>query len=305
MQKLRVIDTHTGGEPTRVVVSGFPDLGPGTVAEQRDRFRRDFDAYRRALVNEPRGSAVMVGAVLLAGNGVIFFNNVGYLGMCGHGAIGMVAALAYLQQASPGKIVLRTPVGEVAAELLPDGEVSLENVASYVYKTKVKLEVPNFGEITGDIAYGGNWFFLVDLGDARLPLAEAPQLTAIASLIRQALRDQNITGAENAEIDHVELFGQPEGEADSRNFVLCPGLEYDRSPCGTGTSAKLALLAHGGQLAEGQLWRQESIVGSVFKASYRRDGERIIPTLRGQAWVNADTTVILDESDPFCWGISA
>ncbi len=303
MPQLRVIDTHTGGEPTRVVVEGFPDLGPGPVADQRERFRRDWDHYRRALVNEPRGSAVMVGAVLLPERGVIFFNNVGYLGMCGHGAIGVVAALSYLGLVAPGEIPLATPAGPVLAHLDASGEVSIENVPSYVYRRGVRVTVPNFGEITGDIAYGGNWFFLVDLGDASLPLAEVQKLSAIASLIREALRDQNISGPDGAEIDHVELFGRPEGPADSRNFVLCPGFEYDRSPCGTGTSAKLALLAEDGALQPGEIWRQESIVGSVFAASYRRAGDAIVPTIRGRAWVNADTTIILDESDPFCWGI--
>lgn len=307
MRKIRVIDTHTGGEPTRVVVEGGPDLGGGTLFEQRERFRRDFDHFRSAVVNEPRGSDVMVGALLTSSNagdnGVIFFNNVGYLGMCGHGTIGVVEALRYLGRVQPGEIPLETPVGRIVARLSADGEVAFENVPSYVHARRVDVDVPGMGVVTGDIAWGGNWFFLVDLGDAALPLERVEELTEKTWAIRQALTAQGITGAAEEEIDHIELFGQAEGEADSRNFVLCPGKAYDRSPCGTGTSAKLALLADQGKLAEGATWRQESIVGSVFRGSYRRVGDRVIPTVSGRAWVNGDATLLLDETDPFCWGI--
>lgn len=303
MRRIRVIDTHTGGEPTRVVVEGGPNLGGGTLFEQRERFRRDFDHFRSAVVNEPRGSDVMVGALLTGENGVIFFNNVGYLGMCGHGTIGVVEALRYLGRVQPGEIPLETPVGRIVARLSADGEVAFENVPSYVHARRVDVDVPGMGVVTGDIAWGGNWFFLVDLGDAALPLERVEELTEKTWAIRQALTAQGITGAEGAEIDHIELFGQAEGEADSRNFVLCPGKAYDRSPCGTGTSAKLALLADQGKLAEGATWRQESIVGSVFRGSYRRVGDRVIPTVSGRAWVNGDATLLLDETDPFCWGI--
>lgn len=303
MRKIRVIDTHTGGEPTRVIVEGGPDLGGGSLAEQREKFRRDFDHFRSAVVNEPRGSDVMVGALLTGENGVIFFNNVGYLGMCGHGTIGVIEALRYLGRVQPGEIPLETPVGRIVAHLALDGEVGFENVPSYVHARRVDVDVPGMGVVTGDVAWGGNWFFLIDLGEAALPLERVEELTEKTWAIRQALTAQGITGADGAEIDHIELFGKPEGEADSRNFVLCPGKAYDRSPCGTGTSAKLALLADQGKLAEGALWRQESIVGSVFAGSYRRAGDRVIPTVRGRAWVNGDATLLLDETDPFCWGI--
>jgi 4-hydroxyproline epimerase len=286
-----------------VIVEGGPDLGGGPLFEQRERFRRDFDHFRSAVVNEPRGSDVMVGALLTGENGVIFFNNVGYLGMCGHGTIGVVEALRYLGRVQPGEIPLETPVGPIVAHLSADGEVGFENVPSYVHARRVDVEVPGMGMVTGDVAWGGNWFFLIDLGEAALPLERVEELTEKTWAIRQALTTQGITGDDGAEIDHIELFGKPEGEADSRNFVLCPGKAYDRSPCGTGTSAKLALLADQGKLAEGALWRQESIVGSVFAGSYRRVGDRVIPTVRGRAWVNGDATLLLDEADPFCWGI--
>jgi proline racemase len=303
MRKVRVIDTHTGGEPTRVVVAGGPPLDPGTLEAQREQFRREFDFYRSAIVNEPRGSEVMVGALLTGENGVIFFNNVGYLGMCGHGAIGVVEALRYLGRAASGDVPLETPVGNIVATLHPSGEVSFSNVPSYVYRQRVEVAVPGIGAITGDIAWGGNWFFLVDLGDAELPLERVEELTEKTWAIRRALVSQGVTGEGGAEIDHIELFGRAMGNADSRNFVLCPGKAYDRSPCGTGTSAKLALLAAQGKLAEDETWRQESIVGSVFAGSYRRAGNRIIPTIRGRAWVTGDSTLLLDSEDPFCWGI--
>ncbi len=303
MRRIRVIDTHTGGEPTRVVVEGGPDLGGGSLLEQRERFRNEFDHFRSAIVNEPRGSDVMVGALLTGDNGVIFFNNVGYLGMCGHGTIGVVEALRYLGRVGPGEIPLETPVGRIVASLAEDGSVSFENVASYVHARRVEVDVPGLGVVTGDVAWGGNWFFLVDLGDASLPLGRVEELTEKTWAIRQALAAHGVTGAEGAEIDHIELFGKAEGDADSRNFVLCPGKAYDRSPCGTGTSAKLALLAEQGKLAEGEVWRQESIVGSVFAGSYRREGDRVTPRVSGRAWVNGEATLLLDETDPFCWGI--
>ncbi len=303
MKRMRVIDTHTGGEPTRVVVEGGPALRGATLAERRDCFREQFDHYRRALVNEPRGSDVMVGALLVEPDGVIFFNNVGYLGMCGHGTMGVVEALRYLGRAKTGPIGLETPVGRVTATLEADGQISVENVASYRYREGVAVEVDGYGRVQGDIAWGGNWFFLTEATAYTLEIGNVERLTAYAMAIQAALGKNGICGDREAEIDHVEIFGPPRGEANSRNFVLCPGQAYDRSPCGTGTSAKLACLAAGGKLKPGEIWKQESIVGSLFEGSYRIQEGAILPTIRGQAWVNGDTIVLLDESDPFCWGI--
>jgi len=303
--RITVVDTHTGGEPTRVVVEGGPDLGTGPLAERRARFQENFDRYRSAIANEPRGSDVMVGALLCppvdpaAAAGVIFFNNVGCLGMCGHGTIGLIVALAHLGRIGPGEHRLETPVGVVTATLSPDGEVSVANVASYRARPAVTVDVLGHGPVTGDIAWGGNWFFLVRGGDWDLRLANVEALTDRSWRIRQA-----VNAAGHPEVDHVELFGPPtQAGADSRNFVLCPGKAYDRSPCGTGTSAKLACLAADGKLAEGAVWVQESIIGSTFRGSYRHDGDRILPTITGTAHVNAETTLLLDPEDPFCWGI--
>lgn len=307
---VEIVDSHTGGEPTRVVVSGGPDLGGGTLRERLDRFHAQHDAFRRAVVNEPRGSDVLVGALLCEPAepgcvaGVIFFNNVGYLHMCGHGTIGLMVTLAHLGHIEPGAHRIDTPVGAVEATLEPENFVTLTNVPSYRFAKDVLLDVPDYGEVRGDIAWGGNWFFLVKEHREQLSLNRLFRLTAFARSIRDTLDREAITGANRQPIDHVEIFGPARSAAaDSRNFVLCPGGAYDRSPCGTGTSAKLACLAADGLLAEGEVWRQESIVGSIFEASYRWAGKHVLPRIRGQAFVNAQSKFILDPRDPFAMGI--
>lgn len=310
VRRVRIVDSHTGGEPTRVVVEGAPDLGYGAMSDRLERFRSRHDDFRSAVVNEPRGSDVFVGALLCepaearSTAGAIFFNNVGYLGMCGHGTIGLVVTLAHLGRIGAGEHIIETPAGPVRTTLHPSGEVTVENVYSYRLAGGIRVEVRGHGPVTGDVAWGGNWFFLADGHAQEIRLENADRLSDFTWRIRQALQREGITGAGGAEIDHIELFGPPQRpDADSRNFVLCPGRAYDRSPCGTGTSAKLACLAADGKLAEGALWRQESIVGSLFEGSYRRHGSGILPSIRGSAWVNAETTLILDPNDPFCMGI--
>jgi 4-hydroxyproline epimerase len=309
MRKVSVIDSHTGGEPTRVVISGGPDLAggtaPPTVAQQLEIFREKHDPFRSAVVNEPRGSDVMVGAMLVPSEatacitGAIFFNNVGCLGMCGHGTIGLIATLSHLKRIMPGEHRIETPVGIVTTTLHQDGSVSVQNVPSYRKAKSVKVNVSGIGTVIGDVAWGGNWFFLVEEHGQALELPKVEQLTEFTWRIRQAINAQGFP-----EIDHVELFGPPrQPGAHSRNFVLCPGKAYDRSPCGTGTSAKLACLAADGKLREGDTWVQESIIGSVFTGKYVRRGEEIIPTITGTAFVSAEATLLLDEGDPFCWGI--
>lgn len=308
--KTRVIDSHTGGEPTRLIISGGPDLGTGSLADRLKRFRVEHDHFRSAVVNEPRGSDVMVGALLCAPHdpscdlGVIFFNNVGYLGMCGHGTIGLVATLAYLGKIQPGEHHIETPVGTVSAVLHPTGEVTVNNVASYRLAADLAVDVPGYGEIRGDIAWGGNWFFLVRAHSMEISLSNVEALTEFTWAIRQALVQNEITGTGGQEIDHVELFAaSQQPSVDSKNFVLCPGIAYDRSPCGTGTSAKLACLYADGKLREGQVWKQESIVGSVFEGTVAvRDG-KIYPSIRGSAFVTAEAELIFDPRDPFRWGI--
>ena len=310
MQSIHVIDSHTGGEPTRVVIAGGPDLGRGPLAGCRELLGRQHDSFRSAVINEPRGSDVMVGALLCEPtepsciSGVIFFNNVGYLGMCGHGTIGVAVTLAHLGRIKPGAHRLETPVGIVAFDYRGGNTVTIENVPSYRYAAGVVVNVEGVGPITGDVAWGGNWFFLV--GDHRqdLTLPNVERLTSFTWRIRQALVRDGITGARGQEIDHVELFGPPHDPTNhSRNFVLCPGGAYDRSPCGTGTSAKLACLFTDGRIRELEVWRQESILGSVFEGSVRRVGGQIIPRITGSAYVTGEGTLLLDPNDPFRNGI--
>ncbi len=292
MRAIDVVDSHTGGEPTRIVVAGGPDLGTGSMAERLASFRNLHDRFRSAVVNEPRGSDVLVGALLCdpvdpaCAAGVIFFNNVGYLGMCGHGTIGLIVSLAHLGRIGSGEHRLETPVGEISARLHEDGSVTIANVPSYRAAQAV-VQVPGFGPVAGDVAWGGNWFFLSHhpgMGDIEL-------LTNYAWAIRKAVNAQGYP-----EVDHVELFDG------NRNFVLCPGKAYDRSPCGTGTSAKLACLAADGHLEPGEVWVQESIIGSQFQATYIRDGDRILPSITGTAYITAEARLLIDDRDPFAWG---
>jgi 4-hydroxyproline epimerase len=309
MDEIRVIDSHTAGEPTRVVVAGGPELGTGSLAERLEVFRERFDHVRSAVVNEPRGSDVVVGALLCepadpsCAAGVIFFNNVGYLGMCGHGTIGLVTTLAYMGSIGPGEYRIATPVGIVTARLLDDGRVAVQNVPSYRYAHRVEVVVPGHGRLTGDVAWGGNWFFLVEDHGQELQFEQVERLTDFSWRVRQALERAGVTGAEGALIDHIELVGPGDSGAHARNFVLCPGGAYDRSPCGTGTSAKLACLAADGKLRPGEIWVQESIIGSRFEASYTLDGEQVRPTITGAAYITLDGRLLLDERDPFRWGI--
>jgi len=312
VRRIRIIDSHTGGEPTRLVVSGGPDLGSGPLSERLELFRRDHDDFRSAVVNEPRGSDVIVGALLcepvdrLCAAGVIFFNNVGYLGMCGHGTIGLIATLAHMEKIGAGEHRIETPVGTVSAILSDDGQVSVNNVASYCFAADVAVDVPGHGKVHGDIAWGGNWFFLVNDHGLDLAMSNIEPLTNFTWAIRQALRHQGIGGANGQEIDHIELFAaSAKPGVDSKNFVLCPGKAYDRSPCGTGTSAKLACLYADGKLREGQIWRQESIVGSVFEGSVSVRNGKVYPTIKGAAFVNGEAELLLDPRDPFRMGIRA
>jgi 4-hydroxyproline epimerase len=312
VKKVRVIDSHTGGEPTRLVVAGGPDLGEGSLSDRLKHFREEHDDFRSAVVNEPRGSDVLVGALLCepvdadCAAGVIYFNNVGYLGMCGHGTIGLVATLAYMGKIKPGEHRFETPVGIVSAVLHENGEVTVNNVASYRVAAKVPLQVPGHGRVQGDVAWGGNWFFLIEDHGRDLDLKNVDSLTSFSWAVRRALAANTITGDNGQEIDHIELFAESQVPGvNSKNFVLCPGKAYDRSPCGTGTSAKLACLYADGKLKEGHVWKQESIVGSIFEGSVKvRDG-RIYPSIKGSAFVNAEADLILNSRDPLCMGIRA
>jgi 4-hydroxyproline epimerase len=310
--RVEVVDTHTEGEPTRVVVEGWPPPEGRTMAERRAFLLARQDRLRQAVVCEPRGHDAVVGALLTppvepgSAAGVVFFNNVGALGMCGHGLIGVVRTLEFLGRLAPGAVRIDTPVGTVGAELEPDGAVTIESVPAFCHALDVEVEVPGLGRVTGDVAWGGNWFFLTALPHLPLDLANVAALTDATSRILDALRAQAITGRDGGEIDHVELFGPPRRpDADSRNFVLCPGLAYDRSPCGTGTSAKMAVLAARGKLAPDERWRQESLTGSLFEGWLEEKGGALVPRVRGRAFVTGRATLFFDPRDPFREGFTA
>lgn len=310
--ELSVVDSHTEGEPTRVVVRGWPEPRGATMTARRDDVAARYDHLRRAVVQEPRGHEAMVGALLTSpvepGSeaGAIFFNNVGYLGMCGHGMIGVVRTLEHLGRLAPGSVRVDTPVGTVSAELGADGGVTLRNVPARCHALDVAVEVPGLGEVRGDVAWGGNWFFIAHVPGIALELWNLESLLATTRRIVEALRTQGITGADGAEIDHVELYDTaPGGGADARNFVLCPGGEYDRSPCGTGTSAKMAALHARGELSPGAAWRQESITGGRFTGWLREEDGALVPYIRGRAYVTSTATLLFDPADPFRAGFSA
>jgi 4-hydroxyproline epimerase len=312
MHRIHVVDSHTGGEPTRVVIAGMPDLGIGPLADRVRAFQDRLDTFRSCVVNEPRGSDVLVGALLCEPHspdcsaGVIFFNNVGTIGMCGHGTIGLAVTLAHLGKIKPGEHRIDTTVGVVTATLHDAHRVTVRNVPSYRYRKDVSVEVPGYGPIRGDIAWGGNWFFLVTSHRETLAVQNTERLTEVTWKIRQALEANGITGANGGVIDHIELFGPSVDPANhSRNFVLCPGKAYDRSPCGTGTSAKCACLVADGKLKPGEVWRQESITGSVFEARVELTEEQgvVIPHITGEAFVTAEATLIVDPDDPLRDGI--
>lgn len=312
MQRISVVDSHTGGEPTRVVIAGGPDLGSGPLAARAKRFREHHDTFRSAVVNEPRGSDVLVGALLVephdstCTHGVIFFNNVGTIGMCGHGTIGLAVTLAHIGRIGPGEHRIETPVGIVTATLHDAHRVTVRNVPSRRFRKDVPLDVPGYGGIHGDIAWGGNWFFLVADHREELHGKNVERLTDVTKRIRAVLEANGIAGENGGVIDHIELFGPPHDPVNqARNFVLCPGGAYDRSPCGTGTSAKLACLAAEGKLRPGDIWRQESVIGSVFEGQYET-GEAngvVIPSITGTAYITAEATLLVDPADPFRDGI--
>ena len=314
VQRLRVIDSHTAGEPTRVVVAGAPEPAGATIAEKREAFHRELDWLRTAVVCEPRGHEAMVGALLCEPEhegsvaGVIFFNNVGCLNGCLHGTMGVAVTLLHQGVIGLGEHQLDTPVGPVTIVVTEGGTVTVRNVRSYRSAKDVSVEVPGFGEVVGDVAWGGNWFFLTTApAGLAVDFANLEELTDYSWAVRQALEAQGVTGDDGGEIDHVEVFGPPSesGHSDSRNFVLCPGKAYDRSPCGTGTSAKLACLHADGTLAPGDVWRQAGILDTVFAGVVEphEDGG-IIPAVTGRACITMEAEILIDPADPFAFGIA-
>jgi 4-hydroxyproline epimerase len=314
------VDSHTEGEPTRTIVSGGPSLAGRSVAEMAADLASRHDWFRTACIQEPRGNDVLVGALLVPPQdpacdvGVIFFNDIRVLGMCGHGTIGVVRTLLHLgrlEAAGTHAVRLDTPVGPVTATVLPGAggvpAIEVANVRSYVMRRDVSLSLPGGRRVTGDIAWGGNCFFITKDHGERIDRSNLPALDARCREIRDALRAAGLGAIDGHPVDHVELVGPPADPANhARNYVMCPGGAYDRSPCGTGTSASLACLAVRGALAPGAPWRQESVIGSVFEARYEPAPEGgVMPFVRGRAWITAEGTLRLEPSDPFRHGIPA
>ena len=310
LRMMRVVDSHTAGQPTRVIVEGGPDLGSSSLAERRDRLRTNFDRFRSAVVGEPRGSDALVGALLTKPSdescaaGVIFFDNAGYLDMSGHGMIGLAVTLEYLGRIGTGLSRLETPAGVVTADIHPIGDISIQNVPSFRHAKNVEVSVDG-STFSGDVAWGGSWYFLVSDHRQEISAGNVERLTEVARALRRALARDKVYGPRGEEITDVALFGPPQRrDANSKNFVLRSGKSYRRSPSGTATSAKLACLYADGSLAEGQMWRQESIIGTIFDGSIKVVDGAILPIIRSTAHVTAESMLIVDERDPFCWGLS-
>ncbi|TLP46886.1 hydroxyproline-2-epimerase [Cohaesibacter sp. CAU 1516] len=308
---MHVIDSHTGGEPTRVILDGGPDLGSGSLSDRAQRLATDHQALYRAIMMEPRGQPAMVGALLVEPTdescvtGVIYFDAGAVLGMCGHGTIGLAVTLAHLGRIDIGTHRIETPAGIVEVTLTDRNTVTVRNIESRRVAKDVSITLDDLGTITGDIAYGGNWFYIIDPSPVAVEPSNLRALTDTAISIRTAINERQQADQTGIEVDHVIFQGpSPKPDIQSRNFVLCPDDTYDRSPCGTGSSARLACLAADGLLAPGEEIQQESIIGSHYQLSYQPgQAGGIIPQITGQAYIMAETKLIFDPSDPFRDGI--
>jgi 4-hydroxyproline epimerase len=308
---MKIVDSHTEGEPTRTIFDAGLDLGSGSLAEKAEVFEKNYRDFCGSVLKEPRGNDAYVGALVVDSEesdcaaGVIFFNTVQNLGMCGHGTIGLSATMAHMGLIKPGHHKFETPVGKVAINLKTPNRVSVTNIESYRLLKNVLIEIPSYGPLTGDVAWGGNWFFLVKESPIDIKLENLRELTDLSLQIRKALEIKGITGTQGAWIDHIELYGASEStEANSRSFVLVPSGSYDRSPCGTGCSAKMACLAADGAWPAGKIWIQESVIGSTYALVYEQgQNGRVIVTIEGTAFVTAQVTLIFESQDPFRLGI--
>jgi 4-hydroxyproline epimerase len=312
--QLRVLDSHTIGEPTRLVIDEWCaaslDLGTGSVRQRRDVFRERYDHLRRAIVADPRGVEAMVGVVLVPPTdpscdlGAIYFNRVGYLDMCGHATIGLAVSLGHLGRISPGPFRLETPAGVVGVQWHGGTSVSFQCVSPRRIHRGLVVRCADGTTVSGDVATSGLWFFICRDHGLSIDTEAISQLRDKAWAIRRSLAAAGVTGDTGEVIDHIVLMGPPQDPANhARNFVLCPDGAFDRSPCGTATSALVGCLHDDDLLAEGALWRQESILGGVYEASINRSGGVLMPTVRGQAWITAESTLHFAADDPYRTGL--
>jgi 4-hydroxyproline epimerase len=311
-----IVDSHTEGEPTRVILEGGPDLGSGSLSERAARLATEYKDFYRSVVLEPYGQEAMVGALLTEPTnpecvaGVIYFDAAAVIGMCGHGTIGVAATLAHIGKIGIGTHKIETPVGIVEVTLSDKNTITVRNIDSYRFKKAITLEVEGIGKVTGDIAYGGNWFFMVDDSPTPVLPSNIRGLTEAGIAIREAIYAQGIKGGNDGIIDHIVLYGPALTEkGHTRNFVLCPDDAYDRSPCGTGCSARLSCLAADNRLAPGEEIYQESTIGSGYTLSYELSTSptapkgSIVPSITGQAFITREATLINNPNDPLKKGI--
>jgi 4-hydroxyproline epimerase len=322
------IDGHTCGNPVRVVAGGsIPTLQGATMFERRQHFIAEYDWIRTGLMYEPRGHAMMSGSILYPPTradcdvGVLFIETTGCLPMCGHGTIGTVTiALEHglIQPKTPGLLRLETPAGLVEARYERNGpyveSVRITNIPSFLYGTGYEVDVDGLGTLVVDVAYGGNFYAIVEPQPIFNDIADVgvSDLLAWSPRLRTAFNARyNIAHPENPVIDkltHVLWTGKPRAEgATARNAVFYGSAALDRSPCGTGTSARMAQLAAKGQLAEGEVFVHESIIGSLFTGHIERrakvgDRDAIIPSIEGWARVTGLNTIFIDDRDPFAHG---
>ncbi|MCB1424971.1 MAG: 4-hydroxyproline epimerase [Zhengella sp.] len=323
------IDGHTCGNPVRLVAGGGPLLTGATMMERRADFLANHDWIRTGLMFEPRGHDMMSGAILYPPTrpdcdvGVLYIETSGCLPMCGHGTIGTVTMAVehgLVRPKTPGVLMLDTPAGPVKAEYTMDGEsvreVRLTNVPAYLHATGWEVECPVLGPLTVDVAYGGNFYAIVEPQANYRDMADhsAADLIAWSPVIRQQLNERyRLAHPEKPEIDrvtHVLWTGKPTVPgAHARNAVFYGDKAIDRSPCGTGTSARMAQLAARGALKAGDEFVHESIIGSLFRGRVEAEatlGERnaIVPSIAGWAVMTGLNTIFIDDRDPFSTGFS-
>lgn len=321
------IDAHTCGNPVRLVAGGGPQLDGATMMERRAHFLAEYDWIRTGLMFEPRGHDAMSGSILYPPTrpdcdvAILFIETSGCLPMCGHGTIGTVTVMiehGLVRPKVPGLLKLDTPAGLVEARYEMQGDkvthVRIRNVASYLHATDLSVEVPGLGELRFDVAYGGNFYAIVEPQPTFRDMEDLStgDIQRLSPLIRRLVNEKyEIVHRDNPAIkglSHVQWTGKPRHpQAHARNAVFYGDRGIDRSPCGTGTSARMAQLAARGDLKEGQDFVHESIIGSLFHGRVEAlttvgGAPGIIPSIQGEAWVTGLNTIFLYDEEPYTKG---
>jgi len=329
MNSFKTIDTHTMGEPTRIITEGLPFIPGNNMMDKKNYLVEHFDYIRTMTMHEPRGHGDMFGAILMeptkkeADIGVIFMDSGGYLNMCGHGSIGVSTILVdegYVKVEEPiTNITLDTPAGLVRAKVEVENKkakgVSIENVPAFLYKENIKIEISELGQVPVDISFGGSFFALVDSKylNLKISLENIDEIIKLALIIREKINNKvkvihpNIPDINK--VDLVEIYGKPTNSiADLKNVVIFGAGQFDRSPCGTGTSAKLAYLHGKNKLKKNEYFVHESITGTMFKGRILEEVKigkynGIIPEIKGRAFIIGYSHLIAQEEDPFKHGL--